>query len=156
MRGSQAPSESGVPSSFHQVLEDGLQVVVGRRDLVDGAEVGAGGHVGDARVERVGLAGLDHDGARLEAQAAHVDVVHAAAEDLPGDAARIRRADVDGVRMLVDQLADLVDVPFRENPAVVDEQDVRGHRLDLVQDVAPGDYGPCGGGPVAGQKGRLL
>ena len=58
-----------------------------------------------------------------------------------------RGADVDGVRMLVDQVADLVDVALGEDPAVVDQQDVRRHRLDLVQDVARDDDALAGAAP---------
>ena len=38
--------------------------------------------------------------------------------------------------MLVDQVANLVHVAFGDDAAVVDQQDVRRHRLDFVQDVA--------------------
>ena len=58
------------------------------------------------------------------------------------------RLDVDGVRMLVDQIADLVDVAFGEDPALVDQQDVRRHRLDLVQDVARDDDALAGARPT--------
>ena len=42
---------------------------------------------------------------------------------------------VDGVGMLVDEFANLVDVPFRDDAAVADEEDIRRHRLDFVQDM---------------------
>ena len=50
--------------------------------------------------------------------------------------------------MLVDELANLVDVALGEDPAVVDQQDGRGHRLDLVQDVARHDDVLAGARPV--------
>ena len=57
--------------------------------------------------------------------------------------------------MLVDQIADVVHVSFGEDPAVVDQQDVRRHRLDLVQDVARHDDALAGAGPLADQADRL-
>ena len=45
------------------------------------------------------------------------------------------------------EIADLVDVAFGEDPAVVDQQDVRRHRLDLVQDVARDDDALAGAAP---------
>ncbi len=75
-------------------------------------------------------------------------------EELAGEAARIRGADVHRVRMLVDEVADVVNVAFGEDPAVVDEEDVRGHRLDLVQDVARDDDRLSGAGPFADQADR--
>ena len=53
-----------------------------------------------------------------------------------------------GVRMLVDEIANLVDVAFGDDPAVVDQQDVRRHRLDLVQDVARDEDALCRRGPT--------
>jgi hypothetical protein len=64
----------------------------------------------------------------LELQTPHI----VSREELAGEGSRILRANVDGVRMLVDELANLVNVPLGEDAAVVDEEDVRGHRLDLV------------------------
>src|SRR5688572_8513505 len=58
-------------SCLHQVAEHGLQVVVGRGDLVDGAEPAAGREIGDARVEGIGAGGLHHQAARVEAHAHH-------------------------------------------------------------------------------------
>ncbi len=42
-------------TSFHQVLEDGLQVVVGRGDLGHFAGLAGRGQLGEPRVERIGL-----------------------------------------------------------------------------------------------------
>ena len=50
--------------------------------------------------------------------------------------------------MLVDQIANLVDVAFGEDPPLVDQEDVRGHRLDFVQDVARHDDALAGAAPV--------
>jgi hypothetical protein len=50
--------------------------------------------------------------------------------------------------MRVDQGADLMDVAFRDDAAVVDQQDVRRHRLDLVQDVARDDDALAGARPL--------
>ena len=59
----------GSRSLLHQILEHGLQVVVGRRDFVDDAGLARRRHVGEPRVERIGPRRLDDDRARLEAQA---------------------------------------------------------------------------------------
>ena len=60
-------------------------------------------------------------------------------EELAGQRARLIGANVDRVWMLVDEIANLMDVAFRENAALVDQQDVRRHRLDLVKDMARDD-----------------
>ena len=107
--------------------------------------------LGQPGVELVGLPGLDDHRARLEPQADHVVV----RQELARERARVVGADVDRVRVLVDQIADLVDVALGEDPAVVDQQDVRRHRLDLVQDVARDDDALAGARPVADQADRL-
>ncbi len=57
--------------------------------------------------------------------------------------------------MGVDQVANLVHVAFGQDAAVVDQQDVRGHRLDLVQDVTRDDDVLAGAGPVLDQADGL-
>ena len=57
--------------------------------------------------------------------------------------------------MLVDQIANLVDVAFGENPPLVDQQDVGGHRFDLVQDVARHDDALARAAPLLDQTDRL-
>ena len=74
--------------SFTRYLEDGLQVVVGRRDFVDRARIAARGHFGQPRVERVRLAGLDDDRARLELEAPHVVVRRGTRARAPADPRR--------------------------------------------------------------------
>src|SRR5690242_6380469 len=144
-------SRYGGRASLHQILEDRLQIVVRRRHFVDGPEVAARGHLGEPRVERVGLLRFHDNGARLEPEAQHI----VALEELPREPARLVRADVDGVRVLVDELPDLMDVAFGEDPAVVDQQDVRRHRLDLVQDMARNDDALAGAAPLADQANGL-
>ena len=57
--------------------------------------------------------------------------------------------------MLVDEIANLVDVALGEDPSLVDQQDVRRHRLDLVQDVARDDDALAGAAPVLDHADRL-
>src|SRR5687767_4195584 len=57
--GAVAGAAADVMGSLHQVLEDGLQVVVGRGDLVDRPDLVGRRQRRDPRVERIGLAGLD-------------------------------------------------------------------------------------------------
>jgi len=57
--------------------------------------------------------------------------------------------------MRVDQVADLVDVAFGQDAAVVDQQDVRRHRLDLVEDVARDDDVLAGARPVLDEPNGL-
>ena len=52
-------------------------------------------------------------------------------QELPGQFAWTVRRDRHGMGMLVDELADAVHVPFGEHPALVEQQDVSRHRLDL-------------------------
>src|SRR5215510_3067503 len=47
-----------IASTLDEVLEDGLEIVVGRRDLVDRAGSPGGRELGQPRVERVGPSGL--------------------------------------------------------------------------------------------------
>ncbi len=57
--------------------------------------------------------------------------------------------DPDAVRVLVDQAADLVDVALGQHLAAVDDDDLLGQRLDLVQHVARHDHGlAAAGGPA--------
>src|SRR5262249_10568395 len=93
-------------SCLDQVLEHGLQVVVGRGDLVNAAELPRRRERGHPRVERVGLRGLHDDRLVLELQAQHIVLRQELARERPGPI----RADVDRVRVLVDQIADLMDV----------------------------------------------
>ena len=108
--------------------------------------------LGQPRVERVGLRRSGRPPRPARTQAEHVVV-------RPGTRRASARgslgADVDGVRMRVDQVADLVDVAFGEDPAVVDQQDVRRHRLDLVEDVARDDDALAGARPVLDQADGL-
>ena len=82
----------------------------------------------------------------LEPQAEHIVF----AEELARQRARVLGLDVHRVRMLVDQVADLVHIAFGEDPSLVDEQDVRRHRLDLVQDVTRHDDAAPARGPIPG------
>ncbi len=68
--------------------------------------------------------------------------------------ARIGGADEDGVRVGVDQVANLMNVALGQDAAVVDQQDVRRHRLDLVQDVARDDDALARAAPVLDQPDR--
>src|SRR5205085_2436228 len=61
------------------------------------------------------------------------------AEELAREGAGLVCLDVDGVGMIVDEIANLVHVAFGENPSLVDQQDVRRHRFDFVQDMARHD-----------------
>src|SRR5207249_4520555 len=54
----------------------------------------------------------------------------------PRDRAPLVALDADPVRMLIDQLADLVDVALGEHLAAIDHDDLRRQRLDLVEHVA--------------------
>src|SRR5262245_66163529 len=65
------------------------------------------------------------------------------------------RFDVDGVRMFVDEVANLLDAALGENAALIDQQDVRRHRLDLVKDVARDDDALAVACPVLDQFDRL-
>ena len=111
----------GSAHALHQILEDGLQVVVGRRDFVNRAESPDAASVGEPRVEGIRPRRLDDHRAVLEPQAEHVVV----GEELARERARLIGFDVDRVRVLVDEIANLVDVAFGENPSLVDQQDVR-------------------------------
>ncbi len=57
--------------------------------------------------------------------------------------------------MLVDQIADLVDVSLRQNATLVDQQDVGGHRLDFVEDVTRDQHALAGAAPLLDQADRL-
>ncbi len=57
--------------------------------------------------------------------------------------------------MLVDEIANLVHVPFGEHAPVVHQQDVGRQRLDLVKDVARDDDVAPVGRPVAKEANRL-
>src|SRR3954470_11863097 len=57
------------PSSLHQILKNGLEVVVRRGDLVHDADLACGGHGGESGVERIGARRLDDHRVRLEPQA---------------------------------------------------------------------------------------
>ena len=59
---------------FTRYSKHGLQVVVRRRDFVDGAELARGGELRQARVEHVGPRGLHDDRLVFEPQAEHVVV----------------------------------------------------------------------------------
>ena len=67
------------------------------------------GQLRQPRIEHVRLLRLHDQRTRLELQAQHVVV----GQEPPRERARVRRLDVDGVRMLVDQIADLMDVALR-------------------------------------------
>src|SRR5687767_11654942 len=82
-------------SCLYQIAENRLQVVVGRRDLVDRAEAAAGREVGDPRVERVGPRRLHHQATGIEPHAHHALV----RQQFAGDGVRLRRADGDGMRV---------------------------------------------------------
>ncbi len=107
--------------------------------------------VGQPRVERVRPGGLDDQRAAFEFQAEHVIV----GEQRAGERARFVSLHVHGVRMFVDEIADLVHVAFGQNPALVDQQDVRGHRLDLVKDVARHDDTAARAAPLLDQPDGL-
>src|SRR5271167_1905242 len=94
--------------SFHQVLEDGLQVVVRGRDLVNGAKLARRRELGEPRIERVRPRCLDDDRLTLELQIQHI----VRGQKLPREGAGLIRLDVDHVGMLVDELANLMDVAF--------------------------------------------
>ena len=57
--------------------------------------------------------------------------------------------------MLVDELTNLVHVALREDAALVDQQDVRGHRFDFVQDVARHDDALALAAPLLDHPDRL-
>src|SRR5450759_4181401 len=118
-------------TSLHQVLENGLQVVIRRGHFGNLARFARRGQLRQPRVEPVRGGCLHHHRPLLEPQANHIVV----RQEPPRQAARVGGANVDGVRVRVDQVADLVDVALGQDPPVVDQQDVRGHRLDLVQDA---------------------
>src|SRR5690348_9039207 len=75
---------------FHEIFEDGLQVVVGRGDLVDRAERSRSGQIREARVERVWARRLHYYAVLLEPQAQHVVVC----EKLAGEGAGLIGFDV--------------------------------------------------------------
>src|SRR5690606_3929728 len=93
-------------SAPHQVLEHGLQVVVGRRQFLDRAARPACRQLGQPLVERVGRRRLDDERVGLEAQTDDAGM----RQELAAEASRIGRPDVDRVRMFVDQVADAMDV----------------------------------------------
>ena len=110
-----------------------MQVVVRRVDLIHGDAV-LHEDLREAFVELVRPSGLDRQSAALFLEP-HAQDIRECNEEL-GQAARLRAADVDGVGVLVDQVSNLVNIAFREDLPVMDEQDAAGHRLDLVQYVA--------------------
>ena len=67
----------------------------------------------------------------VDADGDHVLLRH----QLLGERARLVALDAHLVRMGVDERADLVHVAFGAQLPFVNEQDLRGHRLDLVQHV---------------------
>src|SRR5688572_30987596 len=95
--------------SLHQILEDRGEVVVRRRHLADDAELAAGGELGEPCVEQIRLPGLDDDRALVEFEAADIRE----AEELAGQGPWIVGAHGHRVRMLVDEIADVVHVSFR-------------------------------------------
>src|SRR5918993_1922862 len=99
-----------------EILEHGLEVVVRRCDLVNRSQFTAGGQLGEPRVERVGLSRLHDDSSQLEPQAQDVVI----GEKPPRERPRVGGPDVHRVGVLVDQIADLVDVAFGQDAAVVD------------------------------------
>ena len=136
---------------LHQILEHGLEIVVRRRDFVNRSELAAGGELREARVEHIRLRRLHDDGIVFELEAEHV----VGREKFPGQRARLIRPDEHRVRMLVDEVANLVDVALGEDPALIDEQDVGCHRLDLVKDMARDDDALARPRPLLDETDRL-
>src|SRR6476469_5970031 len=92
-------------ASFHQILEHSLQIVVRRGHFPNLAERSGGGERGQPRVELVRLRRLDHHGPLLEPQAEHV----ISGEEFAGEEPRLRCTYVHRMRMLVNQIPNLMD-----------------------------------------------
>ena len=60
------------------------------------------------------------------------------------ETARVSGAHDDGVGMFVNELTDLVNVSLGNDASVIDEENVRRHRLDFMKDVARHQDAPAG------------
>src|SRR5262249_21188277 len=125
------------PVSFaHQVLEHRFQIVVFRPDFLDAAAV-LQRQRRQPGVEPVGLPRLDH---HLAVLVGDLEPLHVGARHQPGgELAVVAAHERDAVRVLVDQVAELADVAFGHEPAVIEQDDPRRQRLHLVEDVAGDD-----------------
>src|SRR5207249_9773133 len=112
-----------------QISEDRIEAIVRALEATD-LQPGVGHDRRELAVEGIGLAGPDEQGV-LFGNLQRDDMLH------PGEGlrelSRLRRLEAHRVRMLVDQGADRVDVARRDGLAVVDEDDVVGDALDLVE-----------------------
>src|SRR5512141_178598 len=122
-----------VMSFPHEILEDRLQVVVRRGDLLD-REPRLENGAGQAAEELVPLMGLDDECPAVGPEGHLLD--GPVADETGGEGARVARADRDLMRMGLDQLANVRDIALGQDLALVDQDDPRGQGLDLGQDMA--------------------
>src|SRR5439155_9975797 len=125
-RASGSPPRTRV-SFAHQVLDHRLQVVVVRVDLLD-VEPAGRRQLRQPAVEGVRGVRLDHDGLVAGLHPHPLDVVPG--QQVPGQLAVVFADQDDVVRVLVDQVADLPDLPLGHQPAAVEQDNVRGQRVD--------------------------
>src|SRR5207247_9505314 len=121
------------PLLVDEVMKHGLEVVIRRGDLLE-RDLMTQQQVRQAGVELVRITGLQSERIAFGMEA-NADYVGKSNQQLGGPPG-LGATDIDMMRMFVNEVANVVNVPLRKNLPVVHEKDAGGHRLDFVEYVA--------------------